>query len=245
MILAAKYTNQGGRPINEDSCDIFNKQNLICATVADGLGGHGGGDIASSMAVEMIGMFLEKTQEVKQTDLFDWFQEINERIYGAQTAQYKMKTTLATLIADTDKGKSFWAHVGDTRIYCFKDGVMQSVTFDHSVSQMAVFAGEITQEQIRHHVDRSRLLRAIGNHDEVNVEISDILDITEGNYAFLLCTDGFWEYVYESEMEETLKSSDNPVQWLDQMALLIQSRVDGTNDNNTATAVWIINGDEE
>lgn len=244
MVLAAKYTNQGGRPVNEDSCDIFSKQNMICVTVADGLGGHGGGEIASSMAVEMAGMFFEEQETIEPSDLYTWFQNINEKVYGAQTDVCRMKTTLTLLLADVEKGKSFWAHVGDSRIYHFKDGVMSSVTFDHSVSQMAVFAGEITFEQIRHHEDRSRLLRAIGSHDEVNVEISEECDISTGNHAFLLCSDGFWEYVYEAEMEETLRNSENPVQWLEQMSLIIQSRVDGTNDNNTAVAVWIMNGDE-
>lgn len=244
MILAAKYTNQGGRPVNEDSCDIFSKQNSICAVVADGLGGHGGGEIASSMAVEMAGMFFEAQDSIESSDLYTWFQKINEKVCGAQTDACRMKTTLTLLLADMEKKKSFWAHVGDSRIYHFKDGVMSSVTVDHSVSQMAVFAGEITFEQIRHHEDRSRLLRAIGSQDEVNAEISGECDISTGNHAFLLCSDGFWEYVYEAEMEETLRSSQNPVQWLEQMSLMIQSRVDGTNDNNTAVAVWIVNGDE-
>lgn len=244
MLYAAKYTNQGGRTVNEDCCEIFCKNNIVCATVADGLGSYGGGEIASSIAVKSVGEYIQQESISEPVDLNTCMQAINEEVVKAQTNLCKMKTTLTVLVVNTEDKKCFWAHVGDSRIYHFINGKMDSVTVDHSVSRMAVFAGEITFEQIRHHGDRSKLLRALGNDDEANVELSDVCDLSVDNHAFLLCSDGFWEYVYEAEMEETLQNSENPVQWIDQMALILQSRVDGKNDNNTAVAIWIMNGDE-
>lgn len=131
--------------------------------------------------------------------------------------------------------------MGDTRIYHFLDNELKVMTLDHSVPQKAVLSGEITQADIRHHKDRNKLLRAMGYQEEVEADVSAPIDITQGNHSFLLCTDGFWEYVEEGEMADTLAISVNPVEWLNRMTAILQSRVTGKNDNNTAVAVWIKN----
>ncbi len=106
---------------------------------------------------------------------------------------------------------------------------------------MAVFAGEITLDEIRHHPDRSKLLRAMGGDDEVTVEYEAIEELSpESSHAFLLCSDGFWEYVHESEMEETYRVSETPETWIDKMREILKKKVqDVKNDNNTAAAIWL------
>ncbi|MCM1538608.1 MAG: protein phosphatase 2C domain-containing protein [bacterium] len=239
MIIAAKCTDIGGREINEDRCGIFWSGETLCTAVADGLGGHGGGGEAASMAVDILEKQFLQMGADGPVPFGDWFQSINESIYQAQTKECKMKTTLAALW--TNGAQYLLAHVGDTRIYHFREGHLASVTFDHSVSQMAVLRGEITQQEIRHHVDRNRLLRALGTEECVRTEVSGPIEITGGRHAFLLCTDGFWEYVLESDMEETLQSAGTPDQWLELMHEQILQRVAGSNDNHTAVAVWIDN----
>lgn len=240
MIRTAKYTDIGGRKTNEDSCGIFESGKMVCAAVADGLGGHGGGDKASSMAIDLLGKQFFKAQTDQPAAFCDWFQTINESVYRAQTTDCRMKTTLAALW--TNGSRYLQAHVGDTRIYHFINEHLDSVTFDHSVSQMAVVRGEITQQEIRHHVDRGRLLRALGKEGEVKAEVSGPTDITGGQHAFLLCTDGFWEYVLEGDMEETLREAEFPGQWLGLMHARLCKRVGDHNDNNTAVAIWINGG---
>lgn len=243
MILTAKYTNQGGRELNEDSHGIFVKNGCICAVVADGVGGHGGGDKASGLAVRGTYKLYQQSQEdLPIAEIDSWVQQINEAICRMQTDECHMRTTLCMVF--TDNWSSFWAHVGDSRVYYFREDKLLQMTTDHSVSQMAVFSGEITQDQIRHHVDRNKLIRSIGNQREIKVDISEITDVSEGKHAFLLCTDGFWEYVLEEEMEATLQNSKNPVQWLEKMTGILQERVPENNDNNTAVAVWVINEKE-
>ena len=240
MILTAKYTDQGGRELNEDSHGIFVKNGCICAVVADGVGGHGGGDKASGLAVRGINKLYQHSKEdLPIGEVHEWVQQINQAVCQVQTKECCMKTTLCTLF--TDNWSCFWAHVGDSRTYYFKENKLFSMTTDHSVSQMAVLSGEITQDEIRHHEDRNKLIRSIGNQREIKVDISDMTDVSQGRHAFLLCTDGFWEYVLENEMEETLQNSKNPVQWVEQMAAILKERVPENNDNNTAVAVWIIN----
>lgn len=240
MILTAKYTDQGGRELNEDSHGIFVKNGCICAVVADGVGGHGGGDKASGLAVRGMNKLYQNSQEdLPIGEVHAWVQQINKAVCQMQTKECCMKTTLCTFF--TDNWSCFWAHVGDSRVYYFKEQQLCAVTTDHSVSQMAVLSGEITQDEIRHHEDRNKLIRSIGNQREIKVDISEMTDVSKGKHAFLLCSDGFWEYVLENEMEETLQNSKNPVQWIEQMAAILKERVPENNDNNTAVAVWIIN----
>jgi serine/threonine protein phosphatase PrpC len=239
MVLMSKYTDQGGRRENEDSFGVFTKGITVCAAVADGLGSYGGGKTASSKAVEVVEQYYMEAQDISPDMIKACISDINREIYMMQTQECRMMTTLAVLyLVGTH---CIWAHVGDTRIYHFIDNRIDNITLDHSVPQQAVEAGEITQADIRHHKDRNKLLRALGQKNDVKIDISDYEDVSSGNHAFLLCTDGFWEYVEENDMEETLKDSKNPVEWMKKMTGLLQQRVDGKNDNNTAVAVWIKN----
>lgn len=239
MLYMANYTNQGGRPYNEDSYGVFTKGSGLCAVVADGLGSYGGGDVASGTAVTMMGDFYMEAQDLSGKRIRDWFAQINRQVYQMHTNECRMKTTLAVLFASSTQCR--WAHVGDTRVYHFLDNDLKDMTLDHSVPQMAVFSGEITQADIRRHKDRNKLLRAMGYQTEVEADVSAPIDIAQGNHSFLLCTDGFWEYVEEEEMAGTLAQSSNPVEWLNRMTAILQSRVTGKNDNNTAVAVWMRN----
>lgn len=240
MILTAKYTAQGGRELNEDSHGIFVKNGCVCAVVADGVGGHGGGDKASALAVNAIkSLYSSSKEDLPIGEIHNWVQQINQAICRMQTSECCMKTTLCTFF--TDNWTCFWAHVGDSRVYHFKESKLVSMTVDHSVSQMAVLSGQITQDKIRHHEDRNKLIRSVGNNREIKVDVSKTTDVSQGNHAFLLCSDGFWEYVFEDEMEEALKASKNPIQWIEKMVAILNERVPNDNDNNTAVAVWIIN----
>ena len=112
----------------------------------------------------------------------DWFSQINRQVYDMQTGECKMKTTLAVLFASSTQCR--WAHVGDTRVYHFLNNDLKDMTLDHSVPQMAVFSGEITQAEIRQHKNRNKLLRAIGYQTEIEADVSTVIDITRGNHSF-------------------------------------------------------------
>ena len=239
LITIAKYTSQGGRPENEDSCGyITDGKGKVCVVVADGLGGEGQGALASKTAMDVIfDRFKEKAADSPE-DMSVWFANANEKVMEMQSPECSMKTTLVVL--QFSKESAMWAHVGDSRLYHFVNGKNVSRTFDHSVSQMAVLRGEIKDEDIRGHVDRNRLLKAIGRDEGITAELSQVLNINDGSeHAFLLCTDGFWEYVLENEMEESLKACDNAKNWLVEMSGILKSRAKPGNDNNTAIAIII------
>lgn len=238
MIQTAVYTDMGGRENNEDSVLVIEKDGRVCAVVADGLGGYGGGEKASALVTEEFdknwnGML---TPEI----LTKLINEAHEKIQREQTAHCPMKSTVVTLALEP--GHIVWAHVGDSRLYHFYNGRLIFQTKDHSSSQIAVELGDITTEEIRFHEDRNKVFRALGQSGAVMVEARD-LTLAEGEHAWLLCTDGFWEYVLESEMEKTLLESESPQEWLEKMRKYLHRRLaerdQKENDNNTAAAVWL------
>ncbi len=147
-----------------------------------------------------------------------------------------MKTTISVLVAS--EGVARWIYVGDSRMYMLRDGLVRAVTDDHSVPQALVDSGEIEREEIRLHPDRNRLLRALGKPGEARPDIGDPLYTRPGD-AFLLCSDGFWEYVLESEMETDLQRSDTPDAWVASMERRLLERVPPDNDNYSALAVFV------
>lgn len=235
MIQVASYSDIGGRACNEDAVRYVRQgDERLCLVLADGLGGHGGGEQASGTAADMIcsGWHGEADREV----LTELLLAANRQVLAIQTPQCAMKTTVAALTLEP--GRAVWAHAGDSRLYRFQDGALAFQTRDHSAAQIGVMLGQITPDQIRFHPDRNRVLRALGQDAELTVESAEC-PLPPGRHAFLLCSDGFWEYVEEDEMTADLGAAESPEQWLEKMRGRLSGRVPENNDNNSAAAVWL------
>jgi serine/threonine protein phosphatase PrpC len=240
-IEIASCSEPGGRDYNEDSVRIFNQDGICSVVVADGLGGHGGGQLASSTAADTITEGFRKDTQIDNSTVRQLFLQANDNVIKLQNSSKKMKSTGVALFINDNA--AIWAHAGDSRLYHYLDGRLITQTLDHSVSQMAVFSGEITLDQIRHHEDRNKVLKAFGAGDEINAEVSPELELCSGFHAFLLCTDGFWEYVLEPEMEIDLVKSVTPDEWIHSMCFRLKQRVPDNHDNYSAAAVFINNTD--
>lgn len=241
MITNKAYTDQGGRECNEDFGVSCRKKDIFYAVLADGLGGHGNGDKASKTAVMTIVDCIREFPEPQITEekLVEWFEEANQKVLAMQTEACRMKTTLALLCINEKERIATLAHIGDSRIYHFENGKCVFYTFDHSVSRMSVLAGEIEMQDIRFHTDRNKLLKAIGKSKGVKAETSVISLCEYADHAFLLCSDGFWEYVTEEEMEQTLADAKTVEEWLERMRTILMQKVKENNDNNSAIAIWV------
>lgn len=234
MLQTATYTAPGGRPENEDYARFTGGGDRLLAVLCDGLGGHGGGALAAKTAAQTISGGW--TQTASAPELEQLVQRAHQAVTALQTAQCAMKTTAVALaLAD---GRAAWAHVGDSRLYHFYNGALVFQTTDHSVSQIAVMLGEITAGQIRHHADRSRLLRALGQDGPLRVEAREE-PLLPGRHAFLLCSDGFWEDVLEQEMAGDLSLARSAEDWLCRMRRRLDARAGADHDNNTASAIWL------
>lgn len=234
MLQVEAYSAIGGRSKNEDSVTGMHKGDRMCFLVADGLGGHGDGDLASQTAVNTIRAAWDGT--ISPAEWERLLALAHTRIQQLQTPQKQMKTTLVGLMMDTER--AVWAYVGDSRLYHFLDGRLVFQTQDHSASQIAVMLGEITQAQIRSSKDRSTLIKALGQPGDAPAAQIHAQPLETGMHAFLLCTDGFWEYVLEEEMEQDLQTAHSAKQWLGKMRNRLQARAPTGNDNNSAIVVW-------
>lgn len=240
MIRHSYITEKGGRPVNEDSGSIVRKENKYCYTVCDGLGGHGKGEVASSAAAKIFSSIFKNT-ELSPEDFFELAyskaQETVHRLREKDGNGFSMKTTVVSLvIAD---GKCTWSHLGDSRLYMFRNNKVEVRTLDHSVPQMLVASNEINEEEIRFHPDRNRLLRVLGGDDEIpRYAVSETVDLKDCQ-AFLLCTDGFWELIDEKQMCSLLKTSHSPEVWLEKMEkIILENGESKETDNYTAIAVF-------
>ena len=233
-------TDRGGRSVNEDGIGITEHGDLACFVVADGLGGHGKGEVASRLAVQAFdGVFSAPGEKSMAELLSDAFFRAQEDILREQRhlgTPSQMKTTAVALAIQN--GQAVWGHIGDSRLYVFAKHRVKERTLDHSVPQMLVLSGEIRERNIRHHPDRNRLLRVLGvAGDPPRFELSAYQPLDQIQ-AFLLCSDGFWELVTEREMGKLLRRSRTPEEWLDQMKTIVEKRGRGLEmDNYSAIAV--------
>ena len=164
------------------------------------------------------------------------FEAANRLVLEGQkiSGQEDMKTTAAALAVEGDC--AFWAHVGDSRLYHFSEGQLVFATRDHSVTYMKYLGGEISYMDVYHDDDRSSLLRVLGKPvcqpetGQARLEPGD---------AFLLCSDGFWEFVYQEEIQADLLKAETPRQWTQQMLLRQIRRTPPGNDNFSVIAVFV------
>lgn len=241
MLTYEILTSSGEREYNEDYAKAAWNNGAYCFVLADGLGGHGGGAEASKLVAEHILEDFKEHGEVTEAYLKKCFEESQEALLNEQERKNcvnEMKTTLVVLLADEHTVR--WGHIGDSRLYYFKNHRLIQRTLDHSVPQMLVAAGEIEEGQIRGHADRNRLLRVMGTEWETpRYQIAESRNREAGD-VFLLCTDGFWEWIVEKEMLLCLKKSKMPGEWLKRMEREIRKNGSGKGmDNYTALAVYM------
>lgn len=231
----------GSREINEDSIHADRSGKRWLFVVADGLGGHGKGDVASAIAVNAFKDIFSCSSASLSAILPKAFLNAQASILAEQTrtgSPFQMKTTVCALAIDGDR--LIWGHIGDTRLYAFSRNKVKARTLDHSVPQMLVLAHDIKEKDIRNHPDRNKLLRVLGvSGDTPKFEVSDIQAASKYQ-AFLLCSDGFWELILEKEMCELLKKSSSVEEWLQIMQDAVEQRGAGTDmDNYSAIAIWL------
>jgi len=236
LLTRTAATNVGlVRPINED--------NYICLdsgvfAVADGMGGHAAGEVASGMLVSTIKERLFQQQPeteglLAQEALKKIIMEANERILQKSSFDKNyagMGTTASILYIKSDHG--FFAHVGDSRIYLFRDGNMQQITKDHSLVWDLVENGTITREEAKQHPKRNLLTRAVGVDANLKVDFGDFP--VEAADKFLLCSDGLTNMVDDDEIKEAVcaPSIEDKAGYLIDLALQA-----GGTDNITAIVV--------
>jgi len=241
MTSYATLSKTGGRKVNEDAVGVRQKGGSIFCVLADGLGGHNAGEVASALVVETSLRIFDEGNIPFDELLATCMNESQNAIIEEQHRTNRideMKTTAVMLIIENNKAQ--WAHVGDSRLYRFENNAVAERTLDHSVPQMLVLQGEIKEEDIRHHEDRNRLIRAMGMEwDTQKFILSKPLDLPASS-SFLLSSDGFWELIEDEEMIDCAANCKNPEKWLTKMEKIILKNGDKSKmDNYSAIGVFV------
>ena len=214
------------RRTNEDCGAILNKTTYV---VADGMGGHAAGEVASHTLVEKIRQVLHGEEPMDVERLKEAILQGNRAILDKvrEFPEYRGMGTTATVF-HWEEGRGIWAHVGDSRIYLFREGRLRQMTRDHSYVEELVESGTITEMEARHHPRKNVLTRAVGVARDVKVDTGSF-DVGKGDKV-LLCTDGLTNMVSDEEIRDVLRADvENPV------ALLIgKALAAGGKDNITA-----------
>ena len=218
------------RPENQDA--MYADIGLF--VVADGMGGHLGGSVASSLAVKTVAANSPSTP----AELLAAVRHANQVVHHRSTAHADltgMGTTLCAIAVVQQDDNRVWClvNVGDSRVYRYQAGELTQLTIDHNFVAEMIRAGDLTVEQAADHPRRNTLTRAIGVEPEVAVD-DWILELT-GNDRFLLCTDGVTNELDSSDISELLNIDEHPSDVA--RALVRQANDRGGRDNSTALVV--------
>ena len=237
------------RNINEDSFLVMPEQRLYC--VADGMGGHFAGEIASKIAIDELAEFfrltstdrdvtwpfkMDKNRNYDENRLATGIKLANARIYEAASGDpnYRgMGTTIATV--HFAESSVYVGHVGDSRVYRFRDGSLELVTEDHSLLNDYLKAKKLSPEEIEAFPHKNVIVRALGMKDTVQVDVSRV-EPQDGD-VFLLCSDGLSGMVTDAAMADVLTKQKDLNAACTQLIDL--ANANGGNDNVTCVlARW-------
>jgi protein phosphatase len=233
------------RDSNEDAgCFLMPSDPSILAAkgrltvVADGMGGHSGGEVASALAIETISRAYYAASEAPAESLRSAFEEANRRIYEESIADQRlsgMGTTCTALVLY--RNSAIAAHVGDSRLYLLREGELYLLTEDHSAVMEMVKLGIITVEQARHHEDKNVIVRALGTSPSVEVSLWENPMAVRTGDQFLLCSDGLYDLVEDEAIRDLVLTSPDTYSACENLIDLAKRK--GGFDNITVALVSI------
>ena len=222
------------RPTNEDAFRIVSPSLFI---VADGMGGHVAGEIASHMAIERVSDYVrsERSELWNEVTLKDAVNQANiairERV-NSEPNLNGMGTTL--LVARAEEDLFFWAHVGDSRIYRYYRGQLTQITVDHSLVTEMVHKGTLTEEQAKIHPSRNVITRSVGTTDTLKVDTGRLTLQSED--MIVMCTDGVYNMVSDAKLRDLLITNENAPEACAR-SIMREVYLGGAKDNATVVVI--------
>ena len=218
------------RPINEDSYYLPREGERFCA-IADGMGGHNAGEIASAMAVRVFSGEMRMCRWIDGAAMRRSVERANAAVHARSRCveQYSGMGTTFTALA-LSNGSASVAHVGDSRAYLIRRGSILRITVDHTLVEEMVRKGLITPQEAKHHPKRNYITRALGTAERVKVDLIQV-EIRSDD-VFFLCSDGLSNHVEDHQL---LEITSQPLSWPEKLEKLVKLALDnGGTDNITA-----------
>jgi len=204
-------SRKGSRKVNQDRIAYTFSRDTLLLVVADGMGGHAGGEIAAQIAVRL---FIERFQQEAKPILKNPLKFLQDTMVRAHAAlgsyanQFSMLETPRTtcVCCIVQAGHAYWGHVGDSRLYLFRQGGLIGATKDHSKVQYLVDQGIIGADEIVSHPDRNKIFSCLGGLVDPVIDLSRRTPLRNGD-VIVLCTDGLWSVFDQREMATWLTST--------------------------------------
>ena len=235
MKIDAGVATDVGR-VREGNEDAFAIEPPLYA-VADGMGGHRGGEVASQLALQTV---VERFR-AGQGSLADQVQEANRAVYERSATDRKVTGMGTTLTAATVAGdRAHLVHVGDSRAYLLRAGALRQLTEDHTLVNRMVKAGEIAEREAAVHPHRNVILRALGQDPDVAIDEQDV-GLIEGD-RLLLCSDGLTVMVPEDQLQAILEATAGAPQEAAERLVRAANGAGGI-DNITVVVLDVLEGD--
>jgi len=233
-------SRKGSRKVNQDRIAYTYSRDTLLLVVADGMGGHAGGEIAAQIAVRL---FIERFQQEAKPILRNPLKFLHETMLRAHAAlgsyanQFSMletpRTTCVAVIVQANH--AYWAHVGDSRFYLFRQGAVIGATKDHSKVQYLVDQGLIAANEVPQHPDRNKIFSCLGGLVDPVIDLSKRTPLRNGD-VLVLCTDGLWSVMSQRELS-TLLTSTPILKTAPQMLREAEQRGGADGDNLSAIVV--------
>ena len=237
------------RSHNEDSVTILkNASGEHLIVVADGMGGHRAGEIASSMVVTHIGKrFSEISSIGSKLDAVNWMNdninEINKNILD-YTKENPESTGMGTTVVMALLTKEYliFGNIGDSSGFVVKNGKLRKVTKDHTLVNLLVAAGDLTEEEAQYHPKKNVLMKALGAAEKVELDIFDVVDMSVD--AILLCSDGLTNMLTKEQIEKVLNDEELDIE--EKVIKLIRKcNARGGTDNISVAYLVIESGEDK
>lgn len=221
------YTNVGGHDPNCDCAKVVEQDDQILMVLCDGLNGLPCGDEAAQIITDTA-MEVFLTGETPSSVCV----KANAKFREMQMDDVHLRRAGSTIcVVRIKNGHCSWANVGDSHIYHFSQSMLAHHSVDDTRTYMSFERGEIEYEAIREQDERTGLMVCVGQNESITPHEEEF-DLQEGD-AILVCSDGFWEYVYETEMLIDMHKSSNPEEWARTMLLRAVQRSHLKGDNLT------------
>ena len=235
----AYHSLAGGRATNQDRVVCVERDGAVLMILADGLGGHEGGALAAETLTQTVQHAFEAVRQptISKPSAFLALSimQAHKAVVARGNSMVPPLTPRTTcVLCLVQNGYAYWAHVGDSRLYHFRNNVLLRRTHDHTVTEQMHLDGLLSEEEMTHHPEKARLLKAVGGPRTPSITLGEETLLQHGD-TLLLCTDGLWEALAAEELAGFL-GYEPLEEGVEEMLLSAENRMKQKADNVSAIA---------
>ena len=231
-------SRQGPRPYNQDRLAYSYSKDALLLVLADGMGGHRNGEIAAQLAVKTLTDAFQRlavpTLSSPAKFLIDNIQQVHDMIENVTQVEEYIESPRTTIVAAIiQRGYLYCAHVGDSRLYHFRNGHLLFRTEDHSIVQSLYKKGLISKEEMATHPYKNKIYNCVGGETPPQIDLADRHELLEGD-TILLCTDGVWGVISDQQIKEIIQQNKTIVDATTELMDSAEFASDERGDNMSA-----------